>query len=188
VRDSLGLNRSAPDEFRVVSHPPLTIPPDFYLVPPDEARARAARTRDETLSARDILSSRPQRSVASHYKKQHDSRTPADTATPAVQRSNLPSSAEQVLLRKVGANQADPDIRTKLREEEDTKREQEQTQQGWFDQWLDMPLTAPAESEPVVDAAKERQRLITNQQEGKAPNEGDVPTVTEQRTILDEWF
>ena len=34
VQDSLGLRRSAPNEFRVVSNPPLSLPPEFSLRPP----------------------------------------------------------------------------------------------------------------------------------------------------------
>ncbi|KJS38300.1 MAG: hypothetical protein VR70_10355, partial [Rhodospirillaceae bacterium BRH_c57] len=35
VKETLGLNRQAPDEFQVVSRPPLAIPPEFKLRPPE---------------------------------------------------------------------------------------------------------------------------------------------------------
>lgn len=36
IRDSAGVNRKNIDEFRVVENPPLAIPPDFNLIPPDQ--------------------------------------------------------------------------------------------------------------------------------------------------------
>lgn len=36
IRDSAGVNRKNIDEFRVVENPPLEIPPDFNLLPPDQ--------------------------------------------------------------------------------------------------------------------------------------------------------
>ena len=34
-REQLGLEKQSPDEFRVVSRAPLTLPPDYSLRPPD---------------------------------------------------------------------------------------------------------------------------------------------------------
>ena len=36
IRDSAGVNRKSIDEFKVVENPPLVIPPDFNLLPPDQ--------------------------------------------------------------------------------------------------------------------------------------------------------
>ena len=36
VRDSAGVTRKSIDEFQVVENPPLVIPPDFNLFPPDQ--------------------------------------------------------------------------------------------------------------------------------------------------------
>jgi len=36
VRDSAGVSRKSIDEFQVVENPPLIIPPDFNLLPPDQ--------------------------------------------------------------------------------------------------------------------------------------------------------
>ena len=38
--EQLGLNKQAPDEFRVVARAPLTLPPDFTLRPPEPGVAR----------------------------------------------------------------------------------------------------------------------------------------------------
>jgi len=36
IRNSAGVNRKNIDEFKVVENPPLVIPPDFNLLPPDQ--------------------------------------------------------------------------------------------------------------------------------------------------------
>ena len=36
VRESAGVNRKNIDEYQVVENPPLVIPPDFYLLPPEQ--------------------------------------------------------------------------------------------------------------------------------------------------------
>lgn len=48
-----GFDRNRPDEFAVARQPPLVIPPDFALVPPQPGAARVQTNtgRDETLQA-----------------------------------------------------------------------------------------------------------------------------------------
>ena len=36
VRESAGVNRKSIDEFKVIENPPLVIPPDFNLLPPEQ--------------------------------------------------------------------------------------------------------------------------------------------------------
>ena len=36
IRDSAGVNRKKLDEFKVIENPPLVIPPDFNLLPPEQ--------------------------------------------------------------------------------------------------------------------------------------------------------
>lgn len=83
VRESLGLGRNAPDEFAVVEHPPLTMPPDYGLRPP---RPGAATSIDTTARARAALYS--------------------GTAVPS-----QASTGEKALLSAAGAAQVSPDIR-----------------------------------------------------------------------------
>ena len=40
VRESAGVTRRSIDEFEVVENPPLVIPPDFSLVPPDQLQQK----------------------------------------------------------------------------------------------------------------------------------------------------
>src|SRR3546814_3989738 len=39
-RENLGLTKQSPDEFRVVSRAPLTLPPDYNLRPPEPGAPR----------------------------------------------------------------------------------------------------------------------------------------------------
>jgi hypothetical protein len=54
VRESLGLGRSAPDEFAVADRPPLSIPPDFGLRPPQPGLPRPQEI-DQSKRANDIV-------------------------------------------------------------------------------------------------------------------------------------
>ncbi len=54
IRSSLGANKVVPDEFRVVSIAPLTVPPDYSLRPPTPGEPRPQEL-DPTSSAREAL-------------------------------------------------------------------------------------------------------------------------------------
>jgi Protein of unknown function (DUF3035). len=40
IRDSAGVTRKSIDEFQVIENPPLVIPPDFNLEPPDQLKKK----------------------------------------------------------------------------------------------------------------------------------------------------
>ena len=44
VKDQLGLNKSSPDEFAVLTRAPLSLPPDYRLRPPEPGAARPQET------------------------------------------------------------------------------------------------------------------------------------------------
>ncbi len=54
VRESAGVNRKVIDEYKVVENPPLVIPPDFNLPPPDQIKAKEIDDTDSEL-AKEIL-------------------------------------------------------------------------------------------------------------------------------------
>ncbi|MBX3429449.1 MAG: DUF3035 domain-containing protein [Hyphomonadaceae bacterium] len=51
---AIGASRSAPDEFRVMTHAPLTLPPDYNLRPPRPGEARPGES-DPSTEARAAL-------------------------------------------------------------------------------------------------------------------------------------
>ena len=54
VRESAGVNRKNIDEFQVVENPPLIIPPDFNLLPPEQLSEKNIETVEDDL-AKEIL-------------------------------------------------------------------------------------------------------------------------------------
>tara|TARA_B100000963_G_scaffold258026_1_gene226419 strand:- start:2628 stop:3110 length:483 start_codon:yes stop_codon:yes gene_type:complete len=54
VRDSAGVNRKVIDEYAVVENPPLVIPPDFNLLPPEQIETKDIKDTDTDL-AKEIL-------------------------------------------------------------------------------------------------------------------------------------
>ena len=54
VRDSAGVNRKQIDEYSVIENPPLVIPPNFNLLPPDQIESKNIQETDSDL-AKEIL-------------------------------------------------------------------------------------------------------------------------------------
>ena len=54
IRDSAGVNRKTIDEYQVIENPPLVIPPDFNLMPPDQLEEKKIEDVEKEL-AQDIL-------------------------------------------------------------------------------------------------------------------------------------
>lgn len=158
VKETLGIDRSAPDEFRVVSRPPLSVPPEFSLRPP--------------MVSGDVPAS-------ANTTRQAESIVLGDEA--AAQSKPLPvepkSSAEAQLLRNAGADQSDPNVRRALVEEKIIK-EQAREDESW---WQTMSIL-PDKKEPLVDAKAESSRIKKNEEEGKPVTEGETPQTKERDT------
>jgi Protein of unknown function (DUF3035) len=90
VRQALGSEKTAPDEFRVVSKAPLVVPPEFNLRPPRPGEARPMELRAD-LQAR--------------------------TAVFGVQMGTSASEGEKLLVARAGGTNADPRIRAVIDEE-----------------------------------------------------------------------
>ena len=54
VRDSAGVNRKVIDEYSVIENPPLVIPPNFNLLPPEQMESKNIEDADSEL-AKEIL-------------------------------------------------------------------------------------------------------------------------------------
>ncbi|MDX1974602.1 MAG: DUF3035 domain-containing protein [Rickettsiales bacterium] len=178
VKETLGIDRKPPDEFRVVTRPPLSVPPEFNLRPPasgaDVIQTEAADQKASEL----ILGTPAARDPKTNTFMLKDGE--AETAVKPVEIMSKSSSAtattgstgEAQLLMNAGAQNADPSVRTQL-EEEKVQVLQKQEEESWWDIWT----TNPAPKDPLVDAKKEKERIKTNQSEGKPVTEGDTPEV-----------
>lgn len=148
VKETLGIDRQAPDEFRVVSRPPLSVPPQFDLRPPS------------------VTAESPTTLPADQQAKSAVLGTPMGTAP-----EKLPAGTqgESLLLKNAGADQADPSVRNSLIEEKIIK-EEEQEDDGWWG-----AISNFDKKDPEVDAGGEAERIKKNKEEGKPVTEGETP-------------
>ncbi len=156
VREQFGLTKQSPDEFRVVSRAPLTLPPDFTLRPPEPG---VARPQEGTTA---------QQARKAIFRADEPKVAALDVAAPA----GGQSVGEQSLLRSAGAENADPDIRFVL--DRETLRLNAESE-GFIDTlvfWRDKEVPGV-----VVDAQSEAQRLRENAALGKEATSGQTPTI-----------
>jgi hypothetical protein len=163
VKDTLGIAKKAPDEFRVVARPPLTVPPQFNLRPPaaqGEIDGVAAHKQAESLITGNPAEDNPGALAPSS----------ADTAVMPVTSSPLSSNAESQFLKNAGAEKADANVRQALIEDRAAIEPQEE--ESWW-----KTMTTSGKRDATVNAKEESERLKKNKEEGKAPTEGDTPEV-----------
>jgi len=160
VKKQLGLTKQSPDEFKVVSRAPLSMPPDFSLRPPEPG---IARPQEGTTSQ--------QAKNAVFRLKQPESGTLESTIE-----SDDRSLGELSLLRAAGAGQSDPNIRRIL----DAETLRINAEGDNFLQallfWQD-----PQEPGEIVDATEEAKRLRENTALGKPVTAGETPTIERKR-------
>ena len=96
VKKQLGFTKQSPDEFKVVSRAPLSLPPDYNLRPPEPG---IPRPQEGTTS---------QQAKNAIFRLQQPE---AGTLEPKIE-SDDRSLAELSLLKAAGAGQADPNIRS----------------------------------------------------------------------------
>lgn len=161
VRDTLGLSRKAPDEFRVVSRPPLSVPPEFNLRPPAKPGEEAgtglempARDQAKALVTGDV-STPPLNSGT------------ADTAVMSVSSAPLSTGADAQFLQNAGAQTADPAIRASLKAEEEVQADEDKS--------ILEKLREPSTNEPVVKPDEEAQRIKSNASAGQPVTAGETP-------------
>lgn len=154
TRKALGFEKSTPDEFKVVSRAPLSLPPDYALRPPQPG---AVRPQEQGI---------PQRAMA------------AVTGTPvAAERASADASVgENALLAKVGANRVNPNIRELVDRESTVLATADVTLIDKLMFWR-----KPDDLSPVVDPERETQRMRENAALGRPVNEGDTPTIRRRR-------
>ncbi|MBM3616990.1 MAG: DUF3035 domain-containing protein [Alphaproteobacteria bacterium] len=180
VRQSLGMKRNQPDEFQVVSRPALSVPPVYYLRPPSEEPVSSGVTAAEQAQSLVFTGE----SVPYVAPGASDPNYQAETATPIVSESTLRTAGDESFLRNAKAANANDDIRKVLNEENKPFIEAEKQEKDFIDK-----LRPDAQGEPVVDAAKERERIQTNKAEGKPVNEGEVAVQEpKQESTLERLF
>ncbi len=161
VRKAAGWDKNPPDEFRVVSRAPLSLPPDFGLRPPTPGapRPQEGSTTDQARNA--VTGGRtPQRTSGA-----------GPAASIPVQRQTQ-TAGEAALLSRAGADRIDPTIRNTVDREASAVADADRsfTDRLIFWRQADPPGT-------VVDPEREQQRIRENQALGRAPTDGDTPII-----------
>jgi hypothetical protein len=159
VKKELGVGRNSPDEFMVVKRAPLTLPPEYDLRPPDTGAV-------------------PPASVAAGQAK---AVLMGSDAKPAEK-----GDSETALLSKMGAQNADPNIRAEINRENGFIELENRTLVDKLIFWKD-DASGMVESS-VVNPKQEAERIKKNQEEGKPANEGDVPVIEKKRSTIDKLF
>ncbi len=163
VREQFGLTKQSPDEFRVVSRAPLSLPPDFTLRPPEPGIAR------------------PQEGTTTQQARSAVFRLEQPKTQPLNERVNTDGRTlgELSLLKAAGADKVDPGIRRAI----DLETQQLNSESEDFIEalvfWRDKEIPGR-----VVDATAEAKRLRENAAFGKAVTAGETPTIERKRKAL----
>jgi hypothetical protein len=159
VKKELGVGRNSPDEFMVVKRAPLTLPPEYDLRPPDTGSVP------------------PASEVANQAKA-----TLMGAETTPVEKG----TSESALLTKMGAQNADPNIRADINRENGFIELENRTLVDKLIFWKDD--TSGMDETSVVNPKQEAQRIKKNQEEGKPVDEGDTPVIEKKRSTIDKLF
>lgn len=97
VRETFGMDQTGPDEFDVTTAPPLSIPPDFTLRPPEPGAPRPQVANPQN-TARELLTGAGSETG--------DVTVPSAAPTTAVETDTTASGAEDNLLSNLGGPRA----------------------------------------------------------------------------------
>ena len=153
VSGMLGLNRSSPDEFAVVTEPPLTVPPDFQLRPPTPGAPRPQQISPRAEAQRALF----------------------DRETVTAPGGN----SEAQVLAKAQADRADPNIKSVVSKETTSVVPKDTSFVDQLMFWNSNKPEVPAES--TVIAPEEAKRLRDNQLLGITPDKGKVPAAKDEK-------
>jgi len=159
-----GGKKVSPDEFKIVSHSPLTMPPNAELRPPrpGEPRPQEVTPADQAKEALSpTLAGRVQDRVA------------GKTATPG-------NASEQALVAKAssGAGGVDPNIRAVVNKDTKTIADNDKSFIDSLIFWQDK-----TPSGTIIDPTKEQQRIRDAQASGQ-PSSAPTPTIERRKRGL----
>ena len=123
---ALGMTKVQPDEFRVVTKAPLTLPPDYSLRPPMPGEPRAQELQPESAARQALLGERD---------------------------AEARSEGERLLATKAGADKADPLVRFVVDDEFGSLAHKDRGFADWVMFWRrGQPASAPAQSAAAAGA------------------------------------
>jgi hypothetical protein len=154
TREAFGLSPKSPDEFAVVDHPPLTLPPDYALRPPRPGIESAtgnnpAEKAAKALYGDDKMKLVPQQGVGALNPK-------------------VLSPSEQALVTQSGATNADRAVRSQLAREGEVTPNKKLLDDLLF--WK-----KPKQAGTIIDPAAEAKRLEQAKKSGQPVTSGATP-------------
>ena len=169
-----GSKKISPDEFKIVSHSPLTMPPNAELRPP-----RPGEPRPQEVTPADQAKEALSPALAGRIQQ----RVPGGGGPPPP----AATGSEQALVQKAGQSAGgggiDPNIRSRVNQDTKTINDSDKSFIDSLIFWQDSPPAGV-----VLDPAKEQQRIRDAQAAGQ-PASGNTPTITRrQRGLLEGIF
>jgi hypothetical protein len=165
IKSSLGLTKSAPDEFAVVPNLPLVVPPDFHLRPPGSGGPGQQERPVREKAAASVFGNEP------------------GAAGEASQDSGY-AQGEAAILRAAGATNIEPNIRDTIDREFSIYAKSEQG-------FLTDLMFWRSEEQPgePLDPSAESKRLKENAALGKPVTEGETPIIKKrEKGVLEGIF
>lgn len=167
TREAVGLVNTPPDEFAVIDHPPLSMPPDFDLRPPRPGATPRNAVNPSTTAAKALygegkMETVPQQGVSSLNMQ-------------------ALSPAEQSLISQTGSAAADPRVRSKLDKEAGQQVVGSRRLLDAITFWKD-----PKKDEQgvAVDAPAEKERLDKAKRDGAPINASGTPALERSKSVV----
>lgn len=145
TKQVLGLKKDPPNEFQTMEQPPLEVPPDYTLLPPQPGVRRpqnSALQKPDDHAKEIILES---------------SRGPLKDRIHGRSGNQKPSLGEKDILKKSRASQAEKGIRNTVDKEAFSKHHQQKEDKNWLRKKLPFYKAPPPED--TIDASEEAKRL-----------------------------
>jgi hypothetical protein len=181
TKRTLGIQRTAPDEFAVVPRAPLSQPPDLKLRPPRPGAEDLSTLSTREQARKAVFRGGDAETEAPGRNALRGNDGPAVDAAPRTGVSQT-TTGEAAFLSRAGALETDPLIRSQVDRETSVLADENQNFVRKLLGLKDDPV------DPVVDAPAEARRLRENQALGRDVSEGDVPTIERTRNSLLDIF
>jgi hypothetical protein len=175
LREAAGMNKMAPDEFAVLTKAPLTIPPDFGLMPPKPGAAPTNQIDPGTNAQSSLFG--------------------ADAATVAANIPGHASMGEKLLLANANAANADSAIRQQIAADE---KDMLATDDKFTDELMfwqdkakeptDVPVNADAEAARLAAAKGQPPKPAPVQNQNSLPQAAPADEDTGWFGGLFDWF
>jgi len=168
-----GFERSGPDEFTVVRHQPLSMPPDATLRPPQQGTSRTTRDLSSNEARESLLTSTPE-----------GAEPVPGVAVPQYPELAGQSQGEAALVQRAAAYYG---VESGIRQIVDEESRRIALEQDSFVQKLLFWQKPPPPGTPL-DATAESRRLRENAALGKPANAGTAPLIVRKKSGVSSLF